>query len=41
MSAMSAVFVQELETVLIVCSPGAKDIKELQEVISITRSNIL
>jgi len=40
-SAMSAVYVQELETVLIICSPGAKDIKELQEVISITRSNIL
>lgn len=33
--------VRELETVLITCSRGAKDIKELQEVISITRSNIL
>jgi hypothetical protein len=34
---MSAVCVQELETVLIICSPGAKDIKVLQEDISITR----
>lgn len=40
-SAMSAVCVQELEIILIICSPGAKDIKELQEVISITVSNIL
>jgi len=40
-SAMSAVCVQELETVLIICSPGANDIKELQEAISISLCNIL
>ena len=40
-SAMSAVYVQEIETVLKICSPGAKDIKELREVISIALFNIL
>jgi len=38
---MSAVCEQELETPLIICSPGAMDIKVLQEAISITLCNIL
>jgi hypothetical protein len=40
-SAMLAVCVLKLETILIICSPGDKDIKELQEIIYITSSNIL